>query len=209
MEAPKPTEAEAEEAAKAAEEEKKVPKYDGKKEKSWPPPSDTFDLSKYQPPSIPIDLETEIKLLADDYPDEGDEGDEEWELTCDPSAFIDYASDEQIHAACGLEGSPVAQGDSPAATAGSLRAWVRSQFLTVSPNCSFVEVGGEVSSAVFQRMSYLEWGALSSLNFPSLLPWVMAMQDKGLRLGSLFWVYRGEDNVTMQATRYSGTPFML
>lgn len=150
---------------------KKESAYKGKK--CGPPPAGSFLLSHFQPPSIPdFDLE-KLEFLSDD----------------DPAVFIDYASDADIHAVCGLAGSPVAQAANPATTADNLRAWVRGQFLAASPFCT-VMAGpspGTPSTSAFQRLSNGEFFTLQNGGAPFIV-WMNAMVAAGASLGRLYAV---------------------
>jgi len=116
----------------------------------------------------------------------------------DLAAFIDYAPGTNIHAACGLLGSPVpqvtfvivspflsffetAQAADPAAA--QLRLWVRTQFTDASPICNaMVGSTGAPSTSVFHRLSATEWGDLVNSG-AAFHQWLAAMYAAGASLG--------------------------
>ena len=144
--------------------------------KPWPPPSKVpFFIGDYSlPKKIDVDVMS-IKFLS----------------VNDPAFLVDYASDDEIHAALAVTGSPVAQGTTATASASAFRQWVVNFFVAISPHCRMPRQSPLTgfSDCCFQRLSNLEAIQIANVSIDHTAWMLQVLATAGARTGVAFQLF--------------------
>ena len=109
----------------------------------------------------------------------------------DIAFLVDYASEDEIHTALAVTGSPVAQEKTAAASASAFRQWVVDFFVAINPKCRVPRQSPLVgdSECCFQHFSNLE--AIQIANKSMIhIPWMLqVVATPGARTGVAYQLF--------------------
>ena len=103
----------------------------------------------------------------------------------DPGISIEWSDDAMLHACCGVPGSPVPQGATPAISAANMRAWFSALVNGIHPNAA---VGGR--AAFFHHLTMPEYNVVVTvlLSIAVNFAWGGALNAAGLSAGRFYCV---------------------
>ena len=102
----------------------------------------------------------------------------------DPGIAIAWSNDAALHACCGVLGSPVPQGATPAISAANFRAWFSAIVNGIHPNAA---VGG--GAEFFHHLTLPEYHAVvTALLTPAVMAWYTPLFAAGLSAGRFYGV---------------------
>ena len=102
----------------------------------------------------------------------------------DPGIAIEWSNDATLHACCGVPGSPVPQGATPAISAANMRAWFSALVNGIHPNAA---VGG--GAEFFHHLTMPEYTAVqNALYKPAVMVWYAPCVATGLSAGRFYCV---------------------
>ena len=109
----------------------------------------------------------------------------------DPGIAIEWRDDATLHACCGVPGSPVPQGTTPAISAANIRSWFSAIVNSIHPDAA---VGG--GAEFFDHLTFPEYNTVSNaLHTPAVMEWYTPLKAAGLSAGRFYGVTATESGM--------------